>query len=175
MNDAKVLNESDNRPMSRLSRPNAETLKRTERTSQRKTLPHAVPNWVDAGSLFFITICCAQRNVNSLCEPRISAAIFESATHRQQRGDWFMRLLVLMPDHLHALLAFPADRQMESVIRGWKSYLARLHGIRWQRDFFDHRVRNDESWEEKAHYVRQNPVRAGLVRNASEWPYMWEA
>lgn len=63
---------------------------------------------------------------------------------------------------------------METVIRAWKHYLAKRHRIRWQRDFFDHRIRQHESHEEKAAYIRNNPVRAGLVEKPEDWPYVWE-
>ncbi|MGI9172622.1 MAG: transposase [Chthoniobacterales bacterium] len=41
----------------------------------------------------------------------------------------------------------------------------------WQRGFFDHLLRNSESYSQKWNYVEQNPVRAGLVENAEDWPY----
>jgi len=41
----------------------------------------------------------------------------------------------------------------------------------WQREFFDHVLRSDEGYAEKWDYVRENPVRAGLVRSPNEWPY----
>ena len=44
----------------------------------------------------------------------------------------------------------------------------------WQRGFFDHVLRSDESYAQKWNYVRQNPVRAGLVANADDWPYSGE-
>jgi len=44
----------------------------------------------------------------------------------------------------------------------------------WQRGFFDHVLRNDESYGKKWNYVQNNPVRAGLVSNADEWPYSGE-
>jgi REP element-mobilizing transposase RayT len=44
----------------------------------------------------------------------------------------------------------------------------------WQPGFFDHVLRSDESYADKWNYVRENPVRAGLVRDASEWPYQGE-
>ena len=141
---------------------------------QRKTLPHGVPHWVPSGSLYFLTLCCTPRRQNQLCTPLIAAAIFESVRFRHERHDWFARLILLMPDHLHALVTFPVDQPMSQAIRLWKGYLARHHGIAWQRDFFDHRIRSGESWEEKAHYIRQNPVRAGLAAKADEWPYVWE-
>ncbi|HSP44953.1 MAG TPA: hypothetical protein VLO30_03075, partial [Chthoniobacterales bacterium] len=44
----------------------------------------------------------------------------------------------------------------------------------WQRRFFDHVLRSDESYTQKWNYVRENPVRAGLVMNATDWPYAGE-
>ena len=41
----------------------------------------------------------------------------------------------------------------------------------WQREYFDHVLRSDESYSEKWDYVRENPVRAGLVRSANDWSY----
>jgi putative transposase len=41
----------------------------------------------------------------------------------------------------------------------------------WQRGFFDHLLRSAESYAQKWNYVRENPVRAGLVTNAGDWPY----
>ena len=62
---------------------------------------------------------------------------------------------------------------MESAMHEWKGWLAKQHGIIWQHDFFDHRLRHDESLEEKANYILQNPARAGLVARAEEWPWVW--
>jgi putative transposase len=44
----------------------------------------------------------------------------------------------------------------------------------WQRGFFDHLLRGSESYSEKWNYVRENPVRAGLVASADDWPYSGE-
>jgi REP element-mobilizing transposase RayT len=44
----------------------------------------------------------------------------------------------------------------------------------WQEGFFDHVLRNDESYTQKWNYVRENPVRAGLVGDAERWPYQGE-
>src|SRR4030095_9854688 len=40
--------------------------------------------------------------------------------------------------------------------------------------FFDHLIRHGESYSEKWEYVRQNPVRAGLVHQADDWPWQGE-
>jgi REP element-mobilizing transposase RayT len=78
-----------------------------------------------------------------------------------------------MPDHLHGLISFPSDKEMARVIAQWKEFTAKRLGLHWQRDFFDHRLRNEERLREKADYILNNPVRRGLVTRAEEWPYVW--
>jgi len=97
----------------------------------------------------------------------------ESVFVRAERGNWWSKLLLFMPDHVHTLMVFAPDRLMLRVISDWKRYTARHLGIRWQRDFFDHRIRTEESLAEKWDYIFHNPVRAGLVGRPEEWPYVW--
>lgn len=44
----------------------------------------------------------------------------------------------------------------------------------WQEGFFDHVLRNSESYSQKWEYVRMNPVRAGLCKKPEDWPYQGE-
>jgi REP element-mobilizing transposase RayT len=44
----------------------------------------------------------------------------------------------------------------------------------WQVDFWDTQLRKSENYGSKCEYVKNNPVRAGLVTNANEWPYQGE-
>jgi putative transposase len=44
----------------------------------------------------------------------------------------------------------------------------------WQPGFFDHILRSDESYAQKWKYVRENPVRSGLVETADGWQYQGE-
>jgi hypothetical protein len=62
---------------------------------------------------------------------------------------------------------------MVKVISDWKRYLARHARLHWQRDIFDHRIRNEASLQGKWHYILQNPIRAGLVTAVDQWPYVW--
>jgi putative transposase len=126
------------------------------------------------GCFFFITICCRSRGTNQLCGPTVAPFLFNTVCFRHERGDWFAQLFLLMPDHLHAILAIPPEHGMEETISNWKQYAARHTGISWQRDFFDHRLRNDESLEEKMDYIRMNPVRRGLAAKPQAWPWVWE-
>lgn len=86
-----------------------------------------------------------------------------------------MELAMIMPDHLHLLVSFtwgPGNGMM-NVIRNWKRYTASHFGIIWQRDYFDHRIRSDNDHQGSWNYIRENPVRAGLVHHYEEWPYAW--
>jgi len=140
---------------------------------RRKILRHDVPSWVPEGATFFITINSLPRGQNQLAIPAVANALMESIATRVDRGQWWPRLVPFMPDHLHALMVFPDAQDLTAVVRDWKRYTARKEGIRWQRDFFDHRIRNDESLKEKWNYVAQNPIRAGLVLSPDDWPYVF--
>jgi hypothetical protein len=78
-----------------------------------------------------------------------------------------------MPDHCHAMIAFAPDRPMSEAIRGWKRGTARLQGVRWQENFFDHRLRHDTEADECWTYLRNNPVVKNLAPTPEAWPWQW--
>ena len=86
---------------------------------------------------------------------------------------------VILPDHLHLFVCLPADIKLSDWVGTLKRILARTVDAAssdpiWQRGFFDHVLRSGESYSEKWNYVRENPVRAGLVKNADDWPLCGE-
>ena len=140
---------------------------------QRGRLPHAVPAWVNEGSFFFITICCDQRNVNNLCCVGVGDKLLKGAEHYHQTLSWYCRLMLLMPDHLHAVIAFPCEPGLKTVVTNWKRYQARQLGVDWQRDFFDHRLRDHHEQIQKIDYIMKNPVRRNLCERAEDWPWIY--
>lgn len=88
---------------------------------------------------------------------------------------------VVMPDHVHMFVAVPQEgttlsRWVQSLRSVLRKELLRLgfQKPHWQEGFFDHVLRSSESYSEKWEYVRMNPVRAGLCREAEHWPYQGE-
>jgi REP-associated tyrosine transposase len=142
---------------------------------QRKLLPHEVPAWVNPhNEIYFVTINCQERFHNQLTIPEVSSRIFESVRHRQDEYIWWPYLFLLMPDHLHALLSFPpSEKRVQTVVSKGKEWTAKGIGIVWQRDFFEHRLRHDESHREKADYILQNPIRKKLVECIEQWPFVY--
>ena len=141
---------------------------------ERKKLMHAIPSWVPDGARYFITINCRVRGNNQLCREPVAPSLLESVEVYERLGRWYPWLLVVMPDHVHLLASFDRQLGLRRVIAAWKSYHAKQQGIVWQPDFFEHRLRTDDEFVEKAAYVRQNPFRKGLVARVEDWPYLWE-
>ena len=136
---------------------------------------HVPPVWVEQDALFFITINCANRGIPQLTSENIACELFESISFYKNSNRWWPEIVLLMPDHMHALIRFSWSPKngMNEVISAWKRYTARKNGINWQRDFFDHRIRGEQDHNDKWHYIQQNPVRKGLVGNFADWPYVW--
>jgi len=82
----------------------------------------------------------------------------------------------LTPDHVHLLLSPDGRTSIVDFMRAWKSscyHLRRKAGDRrrlWQRSFHDHLLRRDEDIRTVCDYIVGNPVRAGLVEMAREYP-----
>lgn len=96
-----------------------------------------------------------------------------------------MHALVVMPDHVHLIFTPMTDplgkpyglSEILGGIKGASAHTINKHlkrrGPVWQDESFDHILRREEKLEEKVEYVRQNPVRKGLVKAPEEYPYTW--
>jgi len=144
-----------------------------EQNPVRRFLDHETPSWIKGSPEYFLTVCCAIRGQDQLCIGSTPNRLLDSISYRQSLGQWWIELALIMPDHIHMITSFHPEMEMKRVIGDWKRFTARNLKVNWQRDFFDHRLRSPESAEQKFQYVLENPVRAGLVSQASDWPYFW--
>jgi putative transposase len=154
------------------NRPSAVSNDEVPARPVRKILDHTTHFHGRFGATFFVTICCERRRVNQLCHDATARVIFETTRRYHSARRWYLKLLLLMPDHLHVLIAIPGDAELSKLIRDFKRITARVAKVGWQRNFFDHRLRHDESEDEKAAYIRANPVRAGLIAEEEPWPFV---
>lgn len=132
-----------------------------------------MPGWVKEGALFHVRLRVDKEQETLLTEPSLAASLLKSAARYHSAGHWWCELFLLMPDHVHALLAFPREPGMSVVIRNWKRGAARLQGVLWQDNYFDHRIRNQAEAQEKWLYIRRNPVVKGLCTTEEVWPHWW--
>ena len=139
-------------------------------------LQHDVPHWVEPNSVFHIRIRLDRdKQQTPLTDALLATTLLKSAEFYDSKFRWHIALFLLMPDHVHALLAFQRDESMSRIIGDWKHFHARKDRVEWQEGFFDHRLRDDERGEQlhaKVDYIRQNPVVAGLCARAEEWSWV---
>ena len=105
----------------------------------------------------------------------------------QNGGKYELFTAVVMPDHAH-LIFCPLRRPdgwcwcLPEIMHAIKGASARSinkllsrKGAVWQEESFDHVLRSDESLDQKVDYICNNPVRAGLVSSADQYPWLWRA
>jgi REP element-mobilizing transposase RayT len=133
------------------------------------------------GQIFFITVCVRHRQ-KALSDTKVADILIRAWKDALDIHGWAIGRYVIMPDHLHFFAAQSSEhsKDLSGFVGGWKYHTqARirkevLSSFAWQKEFFDHLLRSDESYTEKWEYVRNNPVRAGLVSEHEDWPYQGE-
>ncbi len=151
----------------------------TRKYGYRRRMPH----YQKPGRPVFVTFCKLIR------DPFPDAArdlILAHCIHGHgKRID--LQAAVVMPDHVHLLLTPLPDNQgwphpLPFILKLIKGMSARsvnklqgTSGPVWQEESFDHVLRCDGSFQEKLEYIRQNPVRKGLVAKAEDYPWLWLA
>ena len=135
---------------------------------RRRNLDHSTP-WGVEYPEYFITICCRKMGVDQLCKRDVGNGVLAAALHYHRLRRWHCELMVLMPDHLHALVTPLGHASIRQVVRSFKSWTAKEIQVVWQNGFFDHRLRDGPSAEQKWIYVNENPVRKGLIQNPEDW------
>jgi len=129
--------------------------------------------------IYFVT--AATFNRRSLLDRSEVHRVFIQFAHLgSERGAWIGRY-VLMPDHFHLFVRFTGNSMPLSI---WQKSLknaisktlrsASFASPHWEKGFFDHVIRSEESYDQKWEYVRRNPVRASLVDEPDAYPYAGE-
>lgn len=123
-------------------------------------------------AVYFITICTRDRRPVLATAQMHELFRCEWETGHARHG-WLTGRYVIMPDHVHFFCAEQAEgaiHRLSRFIGGWKEWTAKGvlikpagSGSLWQKEFFDHVLRSEESYAEKWAYVRENPVRAELA------------
>lgn len=84
---------------------------------------------------------------------------------------------VFMPDHCHIILEGKNDdsQTLEAIKRfkqkaGFWFYQNRI-GISWQKDFYDHIIREKETLEKHINYLLENPIRKGIIADWRDYRF----
>lgn len=141
----------------------------------RRTPIHGVSSTTNNPIIIFLTVCTKDRAKWLASEEvhQLLHTTWESADH------WMVGRYILMPDHLHFFASPKLEfcSTLEAWMKYWKAQFTRSHDHsdwRWQRSHWDRRLRANSSYTEKWDYVRNNPVRAGLVKHPDDWQFQDE-
>jgi len=113
-----------------------------------------------------------------LRRPDIADVVAKALLHFQERhyvlDDW-----VVMPNHVHLILWPMPNYTLSEILKGRKQFTATQANLIlgktgqsfWQRESFDHWIRNDEEKARIRRYIRMNPVNARLCKSPKEWQW----
>src|SRR5947199_5572396 len=140
-----------------------------------------LPHLQKADAALFVTFCTGAR----LPLPEVARDLIVEHCRREDGKRVTLCAFVVMPDHVHLLL-LPLRNEngwpfpLVDILQCMKGATAHrinalLHrsGPVWEEESFDHVLRSNESLKEKCEYIRQNPVRAGLVQKPEEYRWLW--
>jgi REP element-mobilizing transposase RayT len=109
-----------------------------------------------------------------LAKPQIAQMVAEALLHfhgiRYRLFAW-----CVMPNHVHVVFQPLPEHELPDILHSWKSFTAkranRLLGRSaefWQREYYDHLVRNEDDFTRVVRYLAENPLRAKL----QHWPWV---
>lgn len=106
------------------------------------------------------------------------AEILEAALLHGVGIEYELFAWVIMPNHVHALIAPIAGNRLADIVQVWKSWSAKAinrhrggSGAVWQREYFDRYIRDYRHFEAALAYIEENPVKAGLAAKPADWRF----
>lgn len=143
-----------------------------------------VEAWVDAGHG-----SCILRN------PKIAALVIEN-WRRYTKDSYDLISWVVMPNHVHVLIRMNQGVSLAKIVQRWKGFTGKkineftgnaerplgteegkakqtlgVPGRVWHREYWDRYIRDERHFRKAVEYIHQNPVNAGLVAKAEDWPW----
>lgn len=82
----------------------------------------------------------------------------------------------IMPNHVHTLIAPVEGMSLSEIMYDWKSYTTHVinkalnrKGKLWMMEYFDRFIRDNDHFQKVVNYIHNNPVKAGLVADPTDW------
>jgi putative transposase len=149
----------------------------TEFERVRMDLPH----WQGPGATYFLRFSLRGEVRVDLARADVAPIVISCLRHFDQER-YLLLDFVVMPDHVHCILkplqqddGYPNLFAVMDSLKHWTAArINRVLGRRgplWRREQYDHLLRNQEDYLEKAKYIYNNPQAAGLVDDPADWPW----
>jgi putative transposase len=140
------------------------------------------------GATYFFTVVTFARQPLFNC-PETVAHLREAFQREKLRRPFTIDAIVIIPDHIHAVLTMPVEdanysirwRNIKSAVTAKIAEQNRpiVHASRerkheqaiWQRRFWEHRIRDERDFDQHVNYIHYNPVKHGYVQRPVDWPH----
>lgn len=106
------------------------------------------------------------------------AAMLENALLHFDGDRYRLSAWVLMPNHVHVLVAPCAGYAVSNIMHSIKSFTSQeankilgRKGRFWFEDYFDRYIRTEKHFDNARAYIESNPVKAGLCKRAADWRF----
>jgi len=128
-------------------------------------------------AVYFVTLCVHAKQPH-FKNPETAVYIADEINYRAHTTKEVLVLAYcIMPDHVHLLIKLNQGygNTLQNWVAAFKRYTARLfqqsNGVSplWQKNFYEHVVREEESLEQIAEYIVHNPVRKNMVNDWKEY------
>jgi putative transposase len=125
---------------------------------------------------YFVTICCAERR-HIFADSARALRLIEHLGDEAASHQFAVRAYCVMPDHLHALvLGLGPTSDMLALVKMLKQKTAyefqrAFPRPLWQKKFYDHILRPNDSPAGVAAYIWMNPVRKGFCASPLDYPF----
>jgi putative transposase len=112
-----------------------------------------------------------------LRQPDIARIVVDSIHKGVELGHYELAAYVVMANHVHLLIrpVVSPDLLLKSLKGSTARYANKLLGRTgepfWQKESYDHWVRNQVEFDKIRAYIEENPVKAGLVRTPRDFPW----
>jgi len=110
-----------------------------------------------------------------LQHPVVAEEIAETLRHFDEKR-YRLFAWCIMPNHVHVVAKVFPGYKLSDVMHSWKSFTSKqanktlaLHGTFWQREYYDHLIRDEDEFGRAIRYVAQNPEKAKL----KQWKWVW--
>lgn len=140
---------------------------------------------ITSGGTYFFTVNLLNRRQPLLIEQ--IELLRHTIRQVKARHPFHINAMVILPDHLHAILTLPTDdsdysKRWMLIKSGFSRGVAKAETINasrrskgergiWQRRYWEHLIRDDRDYEKHLDYIHYNPVKHGWVERASDWPF----
>ncbi|MDQ6767184.1 MAG: transposase [Candidatus Eremiobacteraeota bacterium] len=117
------------------------------------------------------------KRVPAFADPTVAATACRVILRYRNEGRYYLYAYVVMPDHIHVLLKLRKSAgELSTIVATIKATIKHdvmeFTKLNWQPGFHDWIKRDHEESADFVRYTLSNPVRAGLCKDPSEYPFL---